>query len=501
MKRYILQLIILGVSTVAFTQNDMDALRYSQHQIGGTARSVAMSGAFGALGGDFSTLSTNPAGLGVYRSSEFTFTPEFYNIKTTTRYFTTEVEETKFNFNLSNLGYVGTNLNDNSIVRAVNFGIGFNRLANFNRSSVINGDNPYTSYGDFIAGLSNDQDINLDGSLDPFSTALFYDGYVTDRDDFGYYLSQDSLNGYFNYTPSGLVFIPTEQKILREESGRINEWVFSLGMNFGDMLYAGTTLGWHTVYYDRDNTWREFRASDRNHNYFNYNENLQVRGNGFVAKFGLIFTPISAVRIGAAFHTPVYYNLTEEYTTSISTIWTNYEVYRPIDQFGNDIDKLENKYKVTTPAKFILSGGFKIGKFFILSTDLEYLDYSTMRLKPVKDFDAVNEDIRLIYSDAWNIKLGSELRLGKTYFRGGAGFYGSPFAQLEENDNAYRLSYTGGIGFREKGFFFDIAYQYTAYDQREVLYDVQFSNGEYYAPQANIDTKAHRVMTTIGFRF
>ena len=58
-----------------------DALRYSQIFYNGTARFNSMGGAFTALGGDISTLSQNPGGLGVFRSAEITFTPQLYNIK------------------------------------------------------------------------------------------------------------------------------------------------------------------------------------------------------------------------------------------------------------------------------------------------------------------------------------------------------------------------------------------------------------------------------------
>ena len=51
----------------ANAQTDIDALRYSQTSIAGTARFTSMAGAFGALGGDFSSLATNPAGVAIYR--------------------------------------------------------------------------------------------------------------------------------------------------------------------------------------------------------------------------------------------------------------------------------------------------------------------------------------------------------------------------------------------------------------------------------------------------
>ena len=76
MKRlYILTISFFLSLLISNAQNETDALRFSQTFPGGTARTIGMSGAFGAFGGDFSTLSINPAGIGVYRSSEFSITP------------------------------------------------------------------------------------------------------------------------------------------------------------------------------------------------------------------------------------------------------------------------------------------------------------------------------------------------------------------------------------------------------------------------------------------
>jgi long-subunit fatty acid transport protein len=492
MKKVIFTLALWSSALLLSAQSHVDALRYSQHSIGGTARSVAMQGAFGALGGDFSTLSSNPAGLGVYRSSEFTFTPEFYQNNTTARYFGNEVEEGKFNFNISNLGYVA-NFENGGVLKDINFGIGFNRLANFNRNTVIQGVNQNTSLGHFMAGSANAF------GLETFSSALFWDAFLIDYDTtIGYYLTEDPELGY--YDPNTGAFYPTEQRIIHNEKGRTNEWTFSLGMNISDVLYFGTTLGWHTVNYDSERIFKEYDASSPDYLYFTYNENLKVRGDGFAAKIGVIFRPLPMLRIGAAFHSPVFYSLKEEYSTNISSVFIDYDVYKPLDENGREIDYLENKYKVTTPAKLIGSAAITLGRFLIVSSDVEYIDYSSMRLKPSTDFDIANEEIGVIYKDALNVKMGSELRLGKAYFRGGVGFYGSPFAELEENENAYRISYSGGLGFRDSEFFFDIAYQYVSYDQREILYQVNL-DGRDYAPAANIDSKAHRVMTTIGFRF
>ena len=79
MKRFFFQLFLLCSSSLVLSaQNSADALRFSQFGIGGTARTIAIGGSIGALGADFSVISTNPAGLGAYRGSEFTMTPSLF---------------------------------------------------------------------------------------------------------------------------------------------------------------------------------------------------------------------------------------------------------------------------------------------------------------------------------------------------------------------------------------------------------------------------------------
>ena len=76
MKKIVLSVMLtLAVIAGAFAQNDLDAFRFSQTNWEGTARFMGAGGAFGAIGGDFSSLSTNPAGIGVFKKTEFSLTP------------------------------------------------------------------------------------------------------------------------------------------------------------------------------------------------------------------------------------------------------------------------------------------------------------------------------------------------------------------------------------------------------------------------------------------
>jgi len=104
MLKYLFSLILISLSLTAIAQTDIDALNYSRWTSGATARSLAVGGAFGALGGDISTMNTNPAGLGVFRASEIALTPAFNlaNVSADFNGNTVDTDKNKFRFAIGN---------------------------------------------------------------------------------------------------------------------------------------------------------------------------------------------------------------------------------------------------------------------------------------------------------------------------------------------------------------------------------------------------------------
>ena len=71
MNRIIL-VVFFCISTLSLmSQNISDALNYTNNNIDGSARFSAMGGAFGALGGEISSISLNPAGSAIFNNSYF----------------------------------------------------------------------------------------------------------------------------------------------------------------------------------------------------------------------------------------------------------------------------------------------------------------------------------------------------------------------------------------------------------------------------------------------
>jgi len=89
--------------SLAFSQGEVEALKLSGSDLSGTARGMAMGGAFGALGGDLTGISINPAGIGVYRSSEVVGTLGLAQEKSEVG----SVTRNKTQFAFDNIGFVG----------------------------------------------------------------------------------------------------------------------------------------------------------------------------------------------------------------------------------------------------------------------------------------------------------------------------------------------------------------------------------------------------------
>src|SRR5690606_26355699 len=105
MKRTYTFILFLACS-IASAQNINDVLRYSGESLQGTARFQGMSGAFGALGGDLSSLNVNPAGSAVFNNGVFSVTASNQHSKNDASYFSNNTGASLNSFDLNQVGGV-----------------------------------------------------------------------------------------------------------------------------------------------------------------------------------------------------------------------------------------------------------------------------------------------------------------------------------------------------------------------------------------------------------
>jgi len=480
MKRSIIIFGLLSITLSVFSQTVDDALRYSQQFYEGTARNMAMGSSFGALGADFSVASTNPAGMGLFRSSEFSITPEVSSVRTSSIYNGTYGEDSRTIFNLSNMGYVSAKNIGNRGWKYFQFAVGMNRLNNYNSNSYIQGENLENSRLDVYKEMADGVNYtNIDNSNGNYAFDLYPAWYL--------YLI-DTVPGYEDYYFTPVPFAGTLQQESIRTKGSTNEWLMSFSGNYDDKLFIGATVGLPYLRYYRESVYSEFDVAD-SIPYFNswsVKENLATTGWGINFKIGVIYQPIEWIRIGGAFHTPTYYWSMRDswYTTHYADLeWTDAASMSSIT--GN------YNYNFSTPMRALGDVAVLIGRIGSFSAEYEWTDYSKAKFS-ARDygFNDVNSDVRISYQSTHNLRFGTEWRYSNFSFRGGYALYSSPYAK-ELNDGK-RQSFSAGLGYNFG--YGSIDFAYVRWVKNEDYYMYSSENIQPNAVQ-NTYTGQHFVLT------
>lgn len=482
--------LVAAVHFTGIAQSDVDAFRYSKTFNGGTARFLSMGGAFGSLGADFSTIGTNPAGLGLFTKSEVSVSPAFFVGKTNSDYNGYRAQDSRFNFNVSNAGFVMAappKDRKGSFIKNYQFSFGVNRVANFNNRMLMEGFNDENSIIDTYVDWSNG--INyIDIEDDPNGD------YAFDLNPAWYTYMIDTIPGYINQYYGA---VPPGGGILQRKElntwGSVNEMVMAFSANLDDRAYFGVTLGFPILRYFEESYYTEI---DRENNINDFNrlsiyENLATRGSGFNIKFGTIIRVTDNLRIGGAVHSPTWYNnLRDEWYSVYSTDFDNGDNFNERSPYGS------YDYRLETPWKALGSMSVIIGQRALLSAEYEFMDYSKSKLRgPGYSFYDVNYSIQNKYKATHYIRGGTEIRFGQLSARGGGGYGTSPFAENINDGSSF--FYSLGFGFRDKNFFFDLAYVQTFSKEDYYLYSSETITVD---PVKNQHLTYNLIMT-MGFRF
>lgn len=491
MKKFVLLIsAVISFSAAVFAQNVDDALRYSQNFYGGTARFMSMGGAFTALGGDMSSFSQNPAGIGVYRSSEISLTPQLFNVKTSASFNGISTDYiNKFNFNQGGIvSNLVLNNNETGLI-SLNFGYSYNKSNNLNQNAWIQGDNSSSSMADYWAGISDGTFYkDLSGA-----EGIAYDAWVMDTITGSGARSYGTVYSNYGDNPPS-VYGQNVRRLISNE-GYTGEHAITMGGNYSNKLYFGVTFGInqlrYTSHYEHlESTNAVLPSAFKN---FTYTDHYEDQGTGFTLKLGAIYKPVESVRIGVAFHTPTWYHIQEYFSQNITSNFTDGGHY----EYSND--PLRFEYALATPYRALAGVAVQIKKIGLISADYEFVDYSTARFSETGDgydYSEKNFNIRNSLKSASNIRLGGELRLNKLYLRGGYGYYGKAFKAGEDNSELDYNSISGGIGFREQNVSIDFGYTNLRCSKKYFLYPLDDS----FDP-ALVNLTENRNMYTVTFAY
>lgn len=510
MQKHILIVCFLLTGGVAAAQSPEDALRYSWNVQSGTARIQAVGGAMGSLGGDITATFMNPAGLGFYRTGDIVFTPHYSFGKTKASYLGRREDTTanKFTIGTSGIVFGGS---DGRSRRSTAVSLAVNQMADFKSSFHYRGQNNQSSYSQtFLDEIRNGniKDANRVASEFEFGTSLAFNTYWIDT------IGGTEPNYQFQTRA------PIGTGLLQQNSvystGGITELALGVGTNVSEKVMLGGTIGIPILRHDRQTEFIEADATNNTDNNFDYaifKQSLSTRGAGINLKGGVIYKPQEYWRLGFAFHSPTFYTLTDRNTAEITT---NTEGYA-----GTQVQAIEDvtgqssefKYIHMTPMKLMGSISYVIREVQdvtrqrgFLTADIEYVPYGMSRYftddengftdpETADYLKALNTAIGNAYKGAFNFRAGGELKFTTFMVRAGAAYYGSPYKNIN-NEKGSRLHLSGGLGYRNKGFFVDATYVHSITKDVNVAYRLQ------QAPYFNADLRNNtgKVLLTLGFK-
>ena len=464
MKTYSFPILFLLICCLKLqAQNVDDAILFSQTYYEGTGRSIAMGNATGAMGGDVTAMCINPAGLGLYRSQELTFSTGLQHTLISSNYFGNRENDWKSRVTIPNFGYVMTmECSNYKPLRYLQFGISLTRTNDFNYRSNAMGLNPNNSMIDSYLQTINSidelfQPDNYPGQYFadnyPYDLNLAWQTYLVDQ-------FQDSLGYYFydSPIPQGNVY----QNDQLSSKGRSEEWTFALGSNIKDKLFLGSSVGLTHIKRISERTYTETpgnpSAANNQFSSWNHIEELGDTAWGVNLKLGFIYHPLSWFRFGAAWHSPTLYGVGENWFTETNATLKNGEnagTHRYISP------TLYQSYTFRTPHTLVGSLAFFVGKRGLITADVEYKNYRKSKFSSdVFSFDDTNSDIHDLLATTCNFRLGTEWRVHQFFIRGGAAYYGSPFGLGYDYGSVKKLS--AGIGYATSDIsFWDFAYEVT----------------------------------------
>jgi hypothetical protein len=494
-KKITLVLGALCFGLFAQAQDENDALLLGRTYQYGTARNLSLSGATGSLGADFGAINNNPAGLGLYRKSEFSFTPNVLAIKTDGEYLgrNTTQNEAKFNFNQAGVVFSKAKKGrtyKRSKWKTSNFSLGFNRLANMHADYTYSGrDNTSSFVENFSEEINNAGGLTND-ALEVISEAAYgaYNTFLIDGD-----MNDSSRAASYVPFAGGL----DRSKTIRR-NGAINELNFSYGANYNEKVLIGFSIGLPIANYNQTEILTEDDASGDTDNDFDYVdlvENVNIQGNGVNLKLGAIFKPNNSLRFGLALHTPTWYSMTDVSTIAIEANTENFQGVRRYDPDQSNLFE----YRFNTPMKAIASGTALFKKKGFISADVEWVNYDGMQYRYDNGFEAaelaVNNAIETTFKDALNIRVGGEIRIDQMAIRAGYAMYGNPYENYNEG-----AAHSGslGLGYRSKNFYLDIAGRYLLSQDVDATHTLARNVS---IPTANIRANNTQISMTAGFRF
>lgn len=450
--------IILNVSFLSIAQEmtTTDALRYAVENMNGTARFRGMSGAFGAVGGDLSSININPAGSLFFNNNFASASISNYNINNNTNYFGTKNKENYSTLDLNQIGAVLV-FNDNSGSsdwNKISVALNYENTNNFDNRLFTSGINPYNSISQYFVNQAN---FVANTQFNDYQYEMAYETYIINP-------HPTTPNQFVsNVSPGGNYY----QDFYSTSNGYNGKITANVASSYKNKLFLGLNLNAHFTDYVVTTSLYENNNNPLNPNTqptisnIVFDNQLSTYGSGFSFNLGAIYKVTDSFRLGASYESPTWYNLNDELVQDLYT-YDNVNVPSGDESryFGSPIFIFPT-YRLRTPSKLTGSAAYIFNKKGLISIDVATKDYSNIQFKNTNQnyFSDLNSQMSSEMKNAYEIRIGGEYKIKQWSIRGGYRFEESPY--VVDTAMGDLTGYSAGLGYNFGENRLDLSYSNT----------------------------------------
>ena len=450
--------IILNVSFLSIAQEmtTTDALRYAVENMNGTARFRGMSGAFGAVGGDLSSININPAGSLFFNNNFASASISNYNINNNTNYFGTKNKENYSTLDLNQIGAVLV-FNDNSGSsdwNKISVALNYENTNNFDNRLFTSGINPYNSISQYFVNQAN---FVANTQFNDYQYEMAYETYIINP-------HPTTPNQFVsNVSPGGNYY----QDFYSTSNGYNGKITANVASSYKNKLFLGLNLNAHFTDYVVTTSLYENNNNPLNPNTqptisnIVFDNQLSTYGSGFSFNLGAIYKVTDSFRLGASYESPTWYNLNDELVQDLYT-YDNVNVPSGDESryFGSPIFIFPT-YRLRTPSKLTGSAAYIFNKKGLISIDVATKDYSNVQFKNTNqnNFSDLNSQMSSEMKNAYEIRIGGEYKIKQWSIRGGYRFEESPY--VVDTAMGDLTGYSAGLGYNFGENRLDLSYSNT----------------------------------------
>ena len=477
MIRFVYALLLVCIlPNIGYSQTPEDALRLGWYTQQGSARAMAIGGTIGTLGGEISSLFVNPAGIGLYKNREFVISPNLRFHENELSYRDSTSATKKQPFALGPTGFLFGMSDSHRRNQSSAFGIAIQQVTSFRNDLRYRGFNNYSSFSEqFVESFARSgysiNDVLTSQSPLPYTVAPALYTFLIDT---------VSVNGVPVVKAAPEYLLDSGKSIFqdfnRSSRGGMYELAFTFASHHEEKWLYGATLGIPIVYHQQTLTVTESDLSGDTSNRFGsfqYTDTYTSNGSGLNLKLGVVYRPMERIRLGLALHSPSMLTFSETRKASMMVNLENpVKTYEASSQIFTNNESLRLSYAYRTPWRAILSAMYVFHEVEdvrqqkgFLTADLEYVRQSSGKFRSDQEspsasdkayYASLTDVLRNNYRGTLHARVGGELKFNTWMVRGGFAYYGNPYE--DRAFDARKTLLSGGLGYRNHGFFLDLTY-------------------------------------------